>query len=306
MNIKTKIKQIGAFTARNIRVFFKDKGTFISALISPLVILLLYVLFLHGVLKDSFEQNLAGITLDAKLINGYIASFEVSSILAVCGVPVAFVANMSMVDDRVTGVRADLDVSPAPRTVLVLGYYLATFIITLAVCYIALAVGLIYIAACGWGMSVGDCFCVMLDVFLNVAFGTALSSVVCYFLKSKGAITAVSTIVSTVYGFICGAYYPISQFAKAIGNTVMCLPGTYFTALLRTHFMKGFGGEFTAAGIPSEAAKGILDSLDVNVYFFGNAVPVWVMYSIAVSAVAALVALFVILNTVKIKKRKAK
>lgn len=304
MNIKTKIKQTAAFTARNIRVFFKDRGTFISALISPLVILLLYVLFLHGVLKDTFTHNIGELVIDAELINGFVASFEVSSILAVCGVTVAFVANMSMVDDRVTGVRADLDVSPAPRSTLVLGYYFATFVITLSICFVTLAVGFIYIAASGWAMSAGDCFCVILDVVLNSAFGTALSSVVCYFLKSKSAITAVSTIVSTVYGFICGAYYPISQFATGIANTVMCLPGTYFTALLRSHFMSAFGGEFIAAGIPDAAAKGILDSLDVNVYFFGSSVPIWVMYLVAAAAVAALIALFVLLNTVKIKKKR--
>ncbi|MCH5163323.1 MAG: ABC transporter permease [Clostridiales bacterium] len=304
MGVKLRIKQTAAFTARNIRVFFKDKGAFISALISPLVILLLYVLFLHGVLKGTFTQNLGDFKLDAELINGFVASFEVSSILAVCGVTVAFVANMSMVDDRVTGVRADLDVSPAPRGTLVFGYYLATFIITVAICLVTLAAGLLYIAASGWAMSVGDCFCAILDVILNAAFGTALSSVVCYFLKSKSAITAVSTIVSTVYGFICGAYYPVSQFATGISNTVMCLPGTYFTALLRTHFMGGFGSEFLASGMPASAAKGILDSLDVNFYFFGSKVPVWAMYVVAVCAVIVLVAIFVLINTIKIKRIK--
>lgn len=305
MNIKTYIKQTAAFTARNIKVFFKDKGTVIAALIAPLVILLLYVLFLHSVLKGTFDSALGGFTLDDKLINGYVAAYEVSSILAVCGVTVAFVANMSMVDDRVTGARADLVITPVKQTVLVLGYYFATAIITLAICYIALAVGFAYMAACGWGMSVGSCFAAILDVFLTVMFGTALSSVICYFLKSRGAINAVSTIMSTVYGFICGAYYPISQFASGISNFVMCLPGTYCTSLLRTHFMGGFYDKFIDAGMPSEAATGILDSLDANVYFFDKAVPVWAMYVVAACSIVALVALFVVLNAVH-KKHKNK
>lgn len=302
---KAELKRTMAFVERNIKVFFKDKGSVVSALISPLVILLLYVLFLHGVLKSSFTANVEGLNIPDKLINGFVASFEISSILAVCGVTVAFIANMSMADDRVSGVRADLDVTSAPQTTFTVGYYLSTFIITLGICYVTLAVGFVYVAICGWYLSVGDVFLLMLDVMLNAAFGTALSSIVCTFIKSKNAINAVSTIVSTVYGFICGAYYPISQFASGIANTVMCLPGTYITGLIRGHFMQAFGTEFVSAGLPQMAVDGILDSMDVNIYFFGTLVPTWTKYVVAVSTVVVLVAVFVVMNIV-IKKLRVK
>ena len=310
MNAKSYLKQVGAFTARNIRIFFKDKGTVISALIAPLVILLLYVLFLHSVLKGTFESNLVDmpITLDAKLVNGFIAAYEVSSILAVCGVTVAFIANMAMVDDRMTGAYSDLSITPAPRSVLVLGYYFATAIVTAAVCYIALAAGFCYNAAMGWGISVEDGFSIILDVLLTCLFGTAFSSIVCYFLKTRGAVNAVSTIVSTVYGFICGAYYPIAQFAKGIADFVMCLPGTYCTGLLRTHFMGGFLDKFIDAGIPTDVAAGILDSVDGRYYFFGSAdpVPVWAMYLVVCLTVIALVGAFVAINVAHVRRGSKK
>ncbi len=302
MKFKTFIKQTAAFTARNIKIFFRDKGTFISALIAPLVILLLYVLFLDGVLKDTFESNLPQElleTLDSKIINGFVASFEVASILATCGVTVAFVANMAMVDDRLSGARDDLMIAPVNRAVLVLGYYFATAVATLVVCYTALGAGFIYLAVSGWAMTVLDGFALLLDVLLTVLFGTALSSVVCNFLKSRGAVSAVSTIVSTVYGFICGAYYPISQFGKGIADTVMCLPGTYCTALLRTHMSGEFLNKFIAAGIPEDVAKTILDSLDTNMYFFDTQVPVWAMYTVVACAVLVLVGIFVAINLVR-------
>ncbi len=304
--LKSDVKQTAAFTARNIRTFFKDKGTLISAFISPLVILVLYILFLDGVLKDSFSANLGDFVLDAKLVNGYIASYEVSSILATCTVTVAFVANMAMVNDKVSGVRTDLLITPTKKSVLTLGYYFATAIITLAICYITMCVGFIYIAASGWGMSGGQVAAVVLDVTLSVLFGTALSSVVCNFLSSRGAINAVSTIVSTVYGFICGAYYPISQFGKGIANVVMCLPGTYFTGLLRTHFMTGYFDKFIAAGLPTAAAEGILDTLDAKLYFFGSAVPAWVMYLVAVCSIVLLVGAYVLINVIHKRKKKNK
>lgn len=307
MSFANDIKSTAAFTARNIKLFFRDKGTLISALIAPLVILLLYVLFLHGVLKSSFTSALPeSFELSEKLIDGYVASFEVSSILAVCCVTVAFIANMAMVDDKVTGVRADLDVTPVKGRVLVLGYYFATAAVTLVVCYVAMLVGFLYIAAMGWQMTVGDTFAVIGDVFLCTLFGTALSSVVCVFLKSRGAINAVSTVVSTVYGFICGAYYPVSQFAKGIANTVMCMPGTYCTGLLRAHFMGSYAAEFAAAGIPEGIVDEIMKNLDAKLFFFDNAVPLWAMYTVVCCTVVALVGIFVLINAIKIKKRKVK
>lgn len=298
------IKQTAAFTARNIKLFFKDKGMLISAFIAPLIILFLYVVFLHGVLKSSFTSSLpAEFVLSERLMNGYIAAYEISSILAVCCVTVAFMANMAMVEDKITGARADLTVAPVKGRVLVLGYYFATAAATVTICFIAMLVGFCYIAAMGWYLSVSDVFLIILDVLLASLFGTALSSVVCYFLKSRGAISAVSTTVSAVYGFVCGAYYPISQFSSGIANTVMCLPWTYCTGLLRSHFMLGYGSGFADAGVPAEAVDEILHALDAKMSFFGTGVPVWAMYIVVVCSVLALVGIFVLLNALKRRKK---
>ena len=305
MNIKQDIKQIAAFTARNIKLFFKDKGTLIGALIAPLIIMMLYALFLHRVFLQTFDSMFQGITLAAKTVNGTVASYEVSSVLAVCCVTVAFVANMNMVADKVNGSRADITVTPAKGHVLVLGYYFATAIVTLAICYIAMIVGFCYIAGMGWAMTAGETMSVVIDVFVTVLFGTALSSVVCYFLSSSGAISAVSTIVSSVYGFICGAYYPISQFSTGMANTIMCLPGTYCTGLLRTHFMSGYANLMTAEGAPQEAVNGLLEGFDVKLSFFGSDVKVWTMYLVVICAVLVLIGAFVIINVLN-RKRNTK
>ena len=305
MNIKQDIKQIAAFTARNIKLFFKDKGMLIGALVSPLIIMTLYALFLHRVFLQTFDGMFQGITLSASVVNGLVASYEVSSVLAVCCITVAFVANMAMVADKVNGTRADITVTPAKGHVLVLGYYFATAIVTLAICYIAMIVGFCYIAGMGWAMTVGEVFSVILDVFITVLFGTAFSSVVCYFLSSQGAISAVSTIVSSVYGFICGAYYPISQFSTGMANTIMCLPGTYCTGLLRTHFMSGYAELMTADGAPQAAVDGLLNGFDVKLSFFGSDVKVWAMYLVVACAVIALIAAFVLINVLN-KKRNTK
>lgn len=301
--IKKDIRQICAFTARNVKMFFKDKGSFVTALIAPLILMVLYALFLHRVFTDSVSSMMQSEKIASDILNGLVASYEVSSVLSVCCVTVAFIANMNMVADKVSGARNDLFVTPAKGHVIVLGYYFATAAVTLCVCFVAMAAGLCYIAGMGWAMNAGQVFAAIADVVLATLFGTALSSVVCYFLKSNGAMTAVGTIVSSVYGFICGAYYPISQFASGMANTVMCLPGTYCTGLFRTHFLSAYGGMMTDAGISQITADKVLGAFDAEYAFFGHGVPAWAMYTVVICSVLVLIGIFVAVNT--LCKRRA-
>ena len=47
--------------------------------------------------------------------------------------------------------------------------------------------------------------------------------------------TAVSAMVSSIYGFLCGAYMPISSFGVGLQKFLSFLPGTYATSLIRNH-----------------------------------------------------------------------
>ena len=134
-------------------------------------------------------------------------------------------------------------------------------------------------------------------------FGTALSSVVNFFLNTQGQVSAVGAIVSAGYGFICGAYIPISQFSKGLADFVMFLPGTYGTSLIRNHCMNGVFEKMASEGVPESAITAMRDSIDCNLYFFGTEVQGWVSYAVILGAVALFVGLYVILNLVK-KKNK--
>lgn len=83
-------------------------------------------------------------------------------------------------------------------------------------------------------MTLGDVLYLILDVFLLTLFGTALSSCVNFSLTTNGQASAVGTIVSAGYGFICGAYMPMSQFGSGLQKALLFLPGTYGTSLIET------------------------------------------------------------------------
>ncbi|MBQ8447650.1 MAG: ABC transporter permease [Clostridia bacterium] len=292
-----------AIIKRNIKLFFKDKGMFFTSLITPAILLVLYVTFLGDIYRDSFTANLPeGLALSEKLLDGLVGGQLISSILAVSCVTVAFCSNFLMVNDKALGTANDFRVSPVKPSLLALGYYIATLACTLIICFAAAALCLCYVAFVGFYMSLSDVLFLFLDIILLVLFGTALSSVINFFLSSQGQISAVGTIVSSGYGFICGAYMPISSFGEGLQKVISFLPGTYGTSLVRNHAMQGALAEMEAEGLPAEALGALKDAMDCNLYFFGNAVEIPVMYAILGGATALLLAVYVLLN--KFKKVK--
>lgn len=297
---------ISSLMKRNIKLYFKDKGMFFTSLITPLILLVLYGTFLSNVYEDTFRSTLeaAGATVSDKLIGGCVGGELVSSLLAVSCVTVAFCSNLLMVQDKITGARRDITIAPVKLSTLALSYYLSTLLSTLLICFIATGVCLEYLAYVGWYLTAGDVANVFLDVVLLVLFGTALSSCVNFPLSTQGQASAVGTIVSAGYGFVCGAYMPISQFSDGLQKVISFLPGTYGTSLLRNHALRGVFEEMSNQGFPDEVVEAIRDSVDCNLYFFGDKVALSNMYMILIIAILIAVAIYVAMNVMIDKRRK--
>ena len=285
---------------RNIKLFFKDRGMFLTSLITPAILLVLYVTFLGNVYRDSFTSNSPEfIHLSDNLIDGLVGGQLISSILAVSSVTVAFFSNFLMVQDKANGTIKDLKISPVSPSLLSMSYYIASLASTLIICFAATGICLAYAAFVGWYMSAADVVQLILDVMLLALFGTALSSIINLFLSTQGQISAVGTIISAGYGFICGAYMPISSFGSGLQKFLSFLPGTYGTALVRNHAMQGALSEMNRQGVPMEVINEIKDSMDCNLYFWGHQVEVPLMYLILGVTVAILIGAYILINLMR-------
>lgn len=301
------MKTLLALIKRNVKLFFKDKGMFFTALITPMILLVLYATFLGKVYKDSFMAALPqGLKMAEELINGCVGGQLISSILAVSCITVAFCSNMLMVQDKVNGSIQDLTITPVRSSAMALGYYISTLISTLIICFAATGLCLLYVGKVGFYMSGQDILLLFADILLLTMFGTALSSVINFFLSTQGQISAVGSIVSSCYGFICGAYMPISQFSEGLQKVLSLLPGTYGTSLVRNHCMGGCFAEMEAQNFPQEAIDAMRDVVDCNVYFMDEAVEISAMYLYLGATVAVLIGAYVVLNILKSKKRNKK
>lgn len=297
------MREFFVITKRNVKMFFKDKGMFFTSLITPVILLVLYATFLAKVYKDSFIGALKGTEVSERLINGMVGGELTSSLLAVCCVTVAFCSNLLMVQDKVNGVDKDFAITPVKRSVLATSYFFGSLFVTLIIAYVAMAACYLYLAISGWMMPFIDIVLVFIDVFLLTAFGTALASVVNVFLKTQGQASGVGTIVSAGYGFVCGAYMPLSQFGSGLRNVLSCLPGTYGTSIIRTHALNGVFGEMSNSGFPAEMIESIKEGVDCSVNFFGNKVGLTTSYIVLIAATLLFVGAYVAITVLKGKKK---
>ncbi len=298
------MKAVKILLKRNIKLFFKDKGMFFTSLITPVILLILFITFLGNVYKNSFVSAFEGMDVADNVINGLVAGQLFSSLLAVCCVTVSFCSNMIMVQDKVTGAYKDLMITPLKKSTLAISYYISTLINTLIICLLATLASFVYMASCGWFLTFKDVVFIFLDVFLLVIFGTALSSIINSFLSTQGQISAVGTIVSSCYGFLCGAYMPISNFSKTLQNVLAFLPGTYGTSLLRNHAMQGAISQLSQYNLPDTALLAVQDVTDCNIYFFDHLVSMRTMYFILVITDILLIVIYILFNVYQSKHHR--
>lgn len=299
-----EIKKLFALVSRNMKCYFKDKFLFFVSLITPMILLVLFVTFLRGVYIDSFNGLFSefGFTADEQVINGLAGSWLLSSIVAVCSVTVAICSNAVMIQDKIENSLNDIRVSPVKGTTVSLSYFVANFLVTLIVMLSVLAIGCLYLAIVGWYIPFGDFMLILVDILCCVLFGTLFTGVVESFISSQGGLSAISTLVSSMYGFICGAYMPLSQFAEGMRNFICVLPGTYSVGIVRKHFMSGYVAKLGELGLPEAGQKALMDAFDGNLYVSGTEIPLWAMYVILLGTCAVLLVAYILIVALKNKK----
>lgn len=289
---------------RNIKMYFKDKGTFFVSLITPAILLVLFVTFLKSVYTNSLLMFIPdGVNISSRVIDGFSAGWLVSSILATSCVTIAFCSNTIIISDKANGMVDDIFVTPVKRTIVSLSYLISNFLTTLIVCFACLGLGFIYMAIVGWYLSFSDVMMIVLNILLLTLFGSLLATIIEFFIKSVGAGTALATLVSSMYGFLCGAYMPISQFSSGIQNFIKFLPGTYGTIIFRYYFMRGVTEEL-AKDLPGEAIDNLRVGFDTKIDFFGNELSYGTCFLIVGLTVVALLAAFITIVIVKDKASK--
>ena len=96
---------------------------------------------------------------------------------------------------------------------------------------------------------------------------------------------------------------PISQFSEGLQKVISFLPGTYGTSLLRNHALRGVFEGMGAQGFPEAVVDAIRNSVDCNLYFFGDKVELSSMYLVLIASIVIAVGLYVVMNALSARKK---
>lgn len=276
------MSRVGAVVARNLRIFFRDRLNVFFALLSGIILFLLYTLFLSRLQTQGLQHQFP--SASALEVSAFVDSWMFAGIVLLTAVSSGLGALSVIVEDRQTGRFADFLVSPVRRFQLVLGYLLSAVAVAVVMSFAILAISVLYLGLVDqlWldPARIGVAAGVLL--LLCVAF-TALAAFVVSFVRTSGAFSALATIVGTAMGFVAGAYIPVGQLPDAVADVINALPFGQGAMLLRR--------QFTDASLPSMTAGQPAPAVDAIRTFFGIDIAVG---DVAVAGWFAVVALAVV------------
>lgn len=295
--MKANIRKLFFLTQRNLKIYFKDKMTFFVSLITPMILLILFITFLKKTYEDSILQSLGNFQLDKRILDGFTGGWLFASILSTSCITVAFCSGIMTIDKNN---NADIDfmVSPVRPALVKLGYVLANFLSTLIVCLVLLLVGLVYLAVVGFYLDFVDCLLILGNIFLTSLFGTLVANILWSFTSSQGVVSGVCTLLSALYGFLCGAYMPIDSMGEGFQKFTAFLPGTYSTVLFRRGFLESVLDKM-GESLPTPLVEGIAKGFDVRFAFFGDEVSTGTMFLVGFLSVVVSLAVLLLVSALK-------
>ena len=239
------MRGILGFIKRNVLLFFKDWQSILFSLLTSIIVLVLYLLFLKGTfvsaIQSAMEQypGLASM-VPQKDIDMFANLFLLSGILGSAMISVPFSCITVLVKDRANKVDYDILATPMKREQIILAYFISAVLTSILLNSIILAVGLIGIRMQGnMYLNISQVVKAFSIIALGSISASAIFMIIVLFFKTVSACEAFFGILSAASGFVIGAYIPISQFSDGVQTVCNLFPASQITIMLRNILLNG-------------------------------------------------------------------
>jgi len=239
------MRGILGFIKRNVLLFFKDWQSILFSLLTSIIVLVLYLLFLKGTfvsaIQSAMEQypGLASM-VPQKDIDMFANLFLLSGILGSAMISVPFSCITVLVKDRANKVDYDILATPMKREQIIFAYFVSAVLTSTLLTDIILAVGLIGIRMQGnMYLNASQVVKAFSIVALGSISASAIFMIIVLFFKTVSACEAFFGILSAASGFVIGAYIPISQFSNEVQTVCNLFPASQITIMLRNILLNG-------------------------------------------------------------------
>ena len=239
------MRGISGLIKRNLLLFFKDWQSILFSLLTSIIVLILYLLFLKGTfvsaIQSAMEQypGLASM-VPQKDIAMFANLFLLSGILGSAMISVPFSCITVVVKDRANKVDYDILSTPLKRGQIIFAYFVSAVLTSILLNSIILAVGLIGIRMQGnMYLNISQVIKAFSIVALGSISASAIFMIIVLFFKTVSACEAFFGILSAASGFVIGAYIPISQFSNEVQTVCNLFPASQITIMLRNILLNG-------------------------------------------------------------------
>ena len=239
------MRGISGLIKRNLLLFFKDWQSILFSLLTSIIVLVLYLLFLKGTFVSAIQsamEQYSGLAsmVPQKDIDMFANLFLLSGILGSAMISVPFSCITVLVKDRANKVDYDILATPMKREQIILAYFISAVLTSILLNSIILAVGLIGIRMQGnMYLNISQVIKAFSIVALGSISASAIFMIVVLFFKTVSACEAFFGILSAASGFVIGAYIPISQFSNEVQTVCNLFPASQITIMLRNILLNG-------------------------------------------------------------------
>ena len=236
------MRKFMGLTKRNLLIYFKDRQSVIFSMLTSIIVLVLYLLFLKQSFEDAAESAMKGLEglIDKKDIDTLANCVLLVGIIGSALITVPYNCLSTIVNDKENKIDYDISATPLKRWQIVLSYFSASTISAFIMSSVVLTLGLIILQSQGnLYISSVNMFYSYALAFLGSISATAFFMIVMFFFKTSSASGAFFGMLSAASGFVIGAYIPLSQFSNGIQTFCNLFPGTGVTILYRNTILNG-------------------------------------------------------------------
>ena len=230
---------------RNLLLFFKDWQSILFSLLTSIIVLVLYLLFLKGTFVSAMQSAMEQYPGSASMVSEtdidmFANLLLLTGILGSAMISVPFSCITTLVRDRASKVDYDILATPLKRGQIIFAYFVSAVLSSTLLTGFILAIGLVGISLQGDthlnGIQLVKAFAV---VALGSISASAIFMIIGLFFKTVSACEAFFGILSAASGFVIGAYIPISQFSNGVQTVCNLFPASQITIMLRNILLNG-------------------------------------------------------------------
>ncbi|UUD37244.1 ABC transporter [Mycoplasmopsis californica] len=218
------MSEINVLLKRNVIRFFRNKAAVFFTFLAPIIFVMVFLLFARRQFVSSVE-HIPGFTPERAA--SYADLLLLSSICAVSTFTNALSLSGSLVYDKQNKVLTDFGITPTNSAFVRFSYVIFNYLMNVILTALVYVIVVVYMAIVGTivGNPIYYVYC-FLFIFFAALVNTLIVSFALSFISNVNVFSAITAVLSSVIGFLIGAYIPWGAMPEGLKFAASVLPQT--------------------------------------------------------------------------------